>query len=187
MNAQFFANLISFLLLLITGGMLYATYHFNKKQDENNQKSFTLNYIEMENNDKFLQEAREWVKEQVFEEIKIKSYADKEEYVSCVGEEIMKMSDEEFILETSNLTKGNIKNYIEATNRINKILSSRQIASEILHKGLLNEKIYRLIRCGDFMEDYELLKPYIDEKRNNDPEYRKDYLETIERWKQPLE
>jgi hypothetical protein len=60
-NTQIFANIISSLLLLVTGGMLCATYYFNKKQNENNQKTFTLNYIEMENSNKRLQEAKEWL------------------------------------------------------------------------------------------------------------------------------
>ena len=82
MNTQIFANIISSLLLLVTGGMLCATYYFNKKQNENNQKTFTLNYIEMENSNKRLQEAKEWLNLSMFEEDKISTYADPVKYLT---------------------------------------------------------------------------------------------------------
>ena len=49
------STLIAIVSLILSTGTAYFVAYRDKK-------SFTLNYIEMENNDKILQEAREWLR-----------------------------------------------------------------------------------------------------------------------------
>ena len=174
MNTQIFANIISSLLLLVTGGMLCATYYFNKKQNENNQKTFTLNYIEMENNNKRLQEAKEWLNLSMFEEDKISTYADPVKY----------LTQKRNIMESGKIFN---KNHLY----IMEIIKATKNAKILISKNIINQDIYLTARHEDILIEHSIIYPYLEEKINihngqidNIKPAIKEYLELVEICKQ---
>ena len=144
------STLIAIVSLILSTGTAYFVAYRDKK-------SFTLNYIEMENNDKILQEAREWLRN-----------TDSNFIQSCI--DINKFIDDAY------------SKYNKITGYLNKILSCRQAASACVLNKVIDSKIYYFVRHEDFIEDYKLLKPYIDKKLEKNPKYKQDYLKIIKKW-----
>ena len=78
--------------------------------------------------------------------------------------------------------------YILGLNYINKIIVSRQIASEAIILKNLDEDTYRLVRLGDFSRDYLKLKGFIIKQHEiHGSSYdRKAFRILVHKWKNEI-
>ncbi len=178
-------SLTSVLIALIVA--IY-TYKNNAIQNKKMLVAFTLQYIEMENADKELQQARIWLEEVVvLPNIDVKLYSNRKMFFENFGVEI-EIEENKFSFNLEDMEVW-IK-YRTGAGHIHKILEARQVASEALRRGMLDESTYRLIRCGDFMKDFIRLKSFIEgidkyreNNKKNSPKFLEDFRYIIQRWK----
>ena len=173
------STLIAIVSLILSTGTAYIVAYRDKK-------SFTLNYIEMENNDKILQEAREWLRNTdsnfIQSCIDINKFIDFLEYQENNPDSEYFLKHGVFGTTTTKFIDDAYSKYNKITGYLNKILSCRQAASACVLNKVIDSKIYYFVRHEDFIEDYKLLKPYIDKKLEKNPKYKQDYLKIIKKW-----
>ena len=133
-------------------------------QNEISKRQYTLNYIEMENNDEQLNKARNWVHD-----------------IEKSGEYIASFSSKENFFEYHNVDCTSlyqdvdlIHEYMDGLNYINKVIATRQIAAEAVISGMLDEETYWLVRNSDFSQDYRKLKQFMFDQYKI-KEYSKSY------------
>ena len=81
-----------------------------------------------------------------------------------------------------------ILEYANGLNYIYKIIRVRQVASEAIIAGMLDEHIYWLVRHGDFARDYLKLKDFMEHQytlKNKENSYdRKAFRIIVHKWRE---
>ena len=157
------ANIISIFAIIISVAALCFNRKLLNKQNDLSKKQFTLSYIEMENNNKLLQDAKNWLYNNTWNPKKISLYANPKDYFEFHGERIQedKNKEIEIIFTQSDTNKKTLDKYITEVNYIKEIIRYMQKSSKGISKEIIDEATYKLIRHGDFQTDYYLLYPYI--------------------------
>ena len=150
-------EIFNLLLAIIAIIISILSFFESRKQVNTARNQFTLSYLEMENNDFELLEARKWLLNLENTTDYINSFSSQKNFLQYKGCEIRK---NEKVL-CNFLNSDLVDEFTLGLNHINKIICSRQIASEAIISGILDEDAYRLVRLGDFSEDYLKLKDFI--------------------------
>ncbi|MCP1660784.1 hypothetical protein [Neisseria perflava] len=168
------AIIISLLSFFVS---IFAVY-ISKKQADISKKQFTLEYINMENNDNELIKARHWLHNLENSIGYIKAFASKDSFLAY------KNNNENRVFGFKN--KEEVQEYVDGVNYLNKIIISRQIASEAIILNMLDEDTYWLIRNGDFSKDYRKLEDFIKEQhkeKSYNPSFdRKAFRIVVHKW-----
>ena len=150
-------DILNLFLAIIAIIISIFSFFESKKQANTAINQFTLSYLEMENNDSELLEARRWLLNLENEIDYITSFSSQENFLRYKGCEIKKNEKGGCDFPNEDL----VNEYKLGLNYINKIIASRQIASEAIILKTLDEDTYRLVRLGDFSRDYCKLKGFI--------------------------
>lgn len=174
-------DILNLLLAIIAIIISIFSFYESKKQANISKNQFTLSYLEMENNDSELLEARRWLLNLENKTEYITSFSSQENFLRYKGYEIKK--NERGLYDFPN--KDLVNEYKLGLDYINKIIASRQIASEAIILKNLDEDTYRLVRLGDFSRDYLKLKGFIQNQYYiHGPSYdRKAFRILIHKWK----
>jgi len=155
------ANIISIIAITISVAALYFNRKLLNKQNDLSKKQFTLSYIEMENNNKPLQDAKNWLYNNTWNPKKISLYANPKNYFEFHGEPIQENKESGIIITQSDTSEKTLDKYITEVNYIKEIIRYMQKSSKVISKEIIDEATYKIIRHGDFQTDYYLLYPYI--------------------------
>lgn len=155
------ANIISIIAIIISVAALYFNRKLLNKQNDLSKKQFTLSYIEMENNNKPLQDAKNWLYNNTWNPKKISLYANPKNYFEFHGEPIQENKESGIIITQSDTSEKTLDKYITEVNYIKEIIRYMQKSSKVISKEIIDEATYKIIRHGDFQTDYYLLYPYI--------------------------
>lgn len=155
------ANIISIIAIIISVAALYFNRKLLNKQNDLSKKQFTLSYIEMENNNKPLQDAKNWLYNNTWNPKKISLYANPKNYFEFHDEPIQENKESGIIITQSDTSEKTLDKYITEVNYIKEIIRYMQKSSKVISKEIIDEATYKIIRHGDFQTDYYLLYPYI--------------------------
>ena len=155
------ANIISIIAITISVAALYFNRKLLNKQNDLSKKQFTLSYIEMENNNKPLQDAKNWLYNNTWNPKKISLYANPKNYFEFHSEPIQENKESGIIITQSDTSEKTLDKYITEVNYIKEIIRYMQKSSKVISKEIIDEATYKIIRHGDFQTDYYLLYPYI--------------------------
>ena len=155
------ANIISIIAITISVAALYFNRKLLNKQNDLSKKQFTLSYIEMENNNKPLQDAKNWLYNNTWNPKKISLYASPKNYFEFHSEPIQENKESGITITQSDTSEKTLDKYITEVNYIKEIIRYMQKSSKVISKEIIDEATYKIIRHGDFQTDYYLLYPYI--------------------------
>ncbi|WP_152901538.1 hypothetical protein [Cardiobacterium hominis] len=155
------ANIISIIAITISVAALYFNRKLLNKQNDLSKKQFTLSYIEMENNNKPLQDAKNWLYNNTWNPKKISLYANPKNYFEFHSEPIQENKESGITITQSDTSEKTLDKYITEVNYIKEIIRYMQKSSKVISKEIIDEATYKIIRHGDFQTDYYLLYPYI--------------------------
>ena len=155
------ANIISIIAITISVAALYFNRKLLNKQNDLSKKQFTLSYIEMENNNKPLQDAKNWLYNNTWNPKKISLYANPKNYFEFHSEPIQENKESGITITQSDTSEKTFDKYIREVNYIKEIIRYMQKSSKVISKEIIDEATYKIIRHGDFQTDYYLLYPYI--------------------------
>ena len=174
-------DILNLLLAIIAIIISIFSFYESKKQVNISKNQFTLSYLEMENNDSELLEARRWLLNLENKTEYITSFSSQENFLRYKGYEIKKSESGLYNFPNKDL----VNEYILGLNYINKIIASRQIASEAIILKNLDEDTYRFVRLGDFSSDYLKLKDFIIKQHEiHGSSYdRKAFRILVHKWK----
>ena len=177
-------DILNLLLAIIAIIISIFSFYESKKQANISKNQFTLSYLEMENNDSELLEARRWLLNLENKTEYITSFSSQENFLRYKGYEIKKSESGLYDFPNKDL----VNEYILGLNYINKIIASRQIASEAIILKNLDEDTYRLVRLGDFSRDYLKLKDFIIKQHEiHGSSYdRKAFRILVHKWKNEI-
>lgn len=177
-------DILNLLLAIIAIIISIFSFYESKKQANISKNQFTLSYLEMENNDSELLEARRWLLNLENKTEYITSFSSQENFLRYKGYEIKKSESGLYDFPNKDL----VNEYILGLNYINKIIASRQIASEAIILKNLDEDTYRLVRLGDFSRDYLKLKDFIIKQHEIDGSSfdRKAFSILVHKWKNEI-
>ncbi|WP_288923790.1 hypothetical protein [uncultured Ottowia sp.] len=143
------SDIIAICSLIISALAIYISWRLTKEQSKLTLTQCTLSYVGMEDNDKELREAIDWVR-------------------GIKDIEIFAFSEDDFIYYKKNIDNSPLEKdelsfeYEKGRSFIHKVIAVRLVAAEAVIAGLLDESIYRIIRNRDFQKDYIKLKPFMD-------------------------
>ena len=177
-------DILNLLLAIIAIIISIFSFYESKKQANISKNQFTLSYLEMENNDSELLEARRWLLNLENKTEYITSFSSQENFLRYKDYEIKKSESGLYYFPNKDLEN----EYILGLNYINKIIASRQIASEAIILKNLDEDTYRLVRLGDFSRDYLKLKDFIIKQHeiHGSSFDRKAFRILVHKWKNEI-
>lgn len=177
-------DILNLLLAIIAIIISIFSFYESKKQANISKNQFTLSYLEMENNDSELLEARRWLLNLENKTEYITSFSSQENFLRYKGYEIKKSESGLYDFPNKDL----VNEYILGLNYINKIIASRQIASEAIILKNLDEDTYRLVRLEDFSRDYLKLKDFIIKQHeiHGSSFDRKAFRILVHKWKNEI-
>lgn len=168
--------------LIIALAAIFVSGTLTLKQADIALKQFTLSYIEMENANENLTEARKWLLDINKEKKYIKSFTTFENFQKYKNsDEVTRLS-----INANFITEAALRDeYFKGINHIQTILRARQEAAEAIVTGMLDEDTYSLIRHGDFAIDYFKLEDFILErhKLKGDSFSVIDFRAVVHKWK----
>lgn len=169
--------LVGIFSIIIAMSAAYFTY----KQSQLALKQYTLDYIEMENNDKELQEAIIWLSDINNDPDYIESFHSTKAFL-----EFKKLPNADTYQESRFPNQELCDEYIKGRAFLNKVIATRLVASEAVISGMLDEETYWLIRHIDFSKNYSKLKKLIQADYefhdNSDAYARKAFKMVIKKW-----
>lgn len=115
----------------------------------------------MENNNKPLQDAKNWLYNNTWNPKKISLYANPKNYFEFHSEPIQENKESGITITQSDTSEKTLDKYITEVNYIKEIIRYMQKSSKVISKEIIDEATYKIIRHGDFQTDYYLLYPYI--------------------------
>lgn len=168
------SDIIAICSLIISTLAIYISWRLTKEQSKLTLTQCTLSYVSMEDNDKELREAIDWVRG--IKDIKIFA-------LSRDGFIYYKKNKDNSPLEEDELSF----EYEKSRSFIHKVIAVRLVAAEAVIAGLLDESIYRTIRNRDFQKDYIKLEQFMNleyERHKCKISFeRRAFRMVVEKWK----
>ena len=163
---------------------LVVSYFLISTQNKLSLKQYTLNYIDMENNDELLIQSRKWLLDINNTIEYIDSLCSSKSFLKYKKIDDSQFKEGSFPVNRRDL----VDEFIAGNTYINKIISARIIASEAIISNLIDEETYWLARHIDFFNDYRKLKSFIlkkyEQENHNDGYSRKPFRRIINRWEE---
>lgn len=168
------SDIIAICSLIISALAIYISWRLTKEQGKLTLTQCTLSYVSMEDNDKELREAIDWVRG--IKDIKIFAFS-RDDFIDY------KKNEDNSPLEEDELSF----EYEKSRSFIHKVIAVRLVAAEAVIAGLLDESIYRTIRNRDFQKDYIKLEQFmnLEYKRHKCKVSfeRRAFRMVVEKWK----
>lgn len=168
------SDIIAICSLIISALAIYISWRLTKEQSKLTLTQCTLSYVGMEDNDKELREAIDWVRG--IKDIKIFAFSE-DDFI-----------DHKKNIDNSPLEKDKLSfEYEKGRSFIHKVIAVRLVAAEAVIMGLLDESIYRIIRNRDFQKDYIKLEQFMNleyERHKYKISFeRRAFRMVVEKWK----
>ena len=152
--------------------------------------NFTLRFIETENADPHLHEARQWLAQAVMRpDTDLADYADIGQYFRrhnlSDDIDIRRRPDGSigsYTVSQNPAAQNLLDAYMQGIRRFETIIEARNTAAEALLHGLLEENAYRLVRRRAFLHDYARIQNFIRAKQKHDAGYAQAFCELVRRW-----
>ncbi|WP_295861029.1 hypothetical protein [uncultured Neisseria sp.] len=183
------ADLTAVISITIAAIVAITGYRNTKHSARQTFDNFTLRFIETENADPHLYNARQWLGQAAMQsDTDLADYADIAAYFKkhgLSGLSIRSRADggiESYTVSQNPAAQNLLHGYLQGSHSLTTLVEARNTAAEALLHGLLEENAYRLVRCRAFLHDYARIQNFIRAKQKHDAGYAQAFCELVRQW-----
>lgn len=183
------ADLTALISVGIAAIVAITGYRSNQHSARQTFDNFTLRFIETENADNRLFEARQWLERTAFDaQQNLAAYADAArffEHCGLAGRLRLEQDAEGAVraqTDGSAEAEAALERYLHGREQIGIVLEARNTAAEAVLHGLLEENAYRLVRRRAFLHDKQRLQSFIAARQQSDPAYVQAFCRLTAQW-----
>lgn len=184
------ADLTAVISIAIAAIVAVTGYRNTKHSARQTFDNFTLRFIETENADPRLHDARQWLEQAAMQsDTDLADYADIAAYFKKHGLSgdlsIRRRADggiESYTVSQNPAAQNLLHGYLQGSRHLETLVEVRNTAAEALLHGLLEENAYRLIRRRAFLHDYARVQNFIRAKQQHDTGYAQAFCELVRQW-----
>ncbi len=182
------ADLTAVISIIIAASVAITGYRNTKHSARQTFDNFTLCFIETENADPRLHEARQWLEQAVMQpDTDLADYADIGRYFQrchCSDNiSIRRRANGSVESYTADPSAQNLLDaYLQGSRHLESLVEIRNTAAEALLNGLLEENAYQLVRRRAFLHDYARIRNFILAKQEHDTDYAQAFCELVRQW-----
>lgn len=184
------ADLTAVISITIAAIVAITGYRNTKHSARQTFDNFTLRFIETENADPHLYNARQWLGQAAMQsDTDLADYADIAAYFKKHGLSgnlsIRSRADggiESYTVSQNPAAQNLLHGYLQGSHSLTTLVEVRNTAAEALLHGLLEENAYRLVRRRAFLHDYARIQNFIRAKQKHDAGYAQAFCELVRQW-----